>query len=238
MPIVAPCQQNGRVPLHPRLVAAMFTIYALDTYFAPHLSELSACHAPPTPGWDKAWLAKFLLNSTSRLTVKERAKQLMVAYLRKVEAGLEEYELARAAMLAFVENGPQNISSYFRGLRHFENCLAMAYQAAMVFRALFNGGDLFKKDDGTAFDRLHKLYNDSKHVEGAVGRGDFPHPQATVLIWLTNDGLASQRSSLTFAELHLLLTELAEMADKIANLSFPGASVGEASAGATDPEAA
>lgn len=62
--------------------------------------------------------------------------------------------------------------------------------------------------------RLHSLYNRTKHVESAIKSGQLP-ANGTIPVWLTNDGLEAVDGKLTFAEIAEILGDLSKWADTV-----------------------
>jgi hypothetical protein len=71
---------------------------------------------------------------------------------------------------------------------------------------------LFVQGDGSVLERLNLLYNRSKHMDSAIENGHLP-AESTMAIWLTNDGVRSIDSVLTFAEIADILRDLATWSD-------------------------
>jgi hypothetical protein len=74
-------------------------------------------------------------------------------------------------------------------LKHFENCLAAAYQGHEVLFGLTGSDFADKKTPGRAElnSRMQRLYNKSKHVEGMIRAQSFQGD--TVALWISNEGL-------------------------------------------------
>jgi hypothetical protein len=58
------------------------------------------------------------------------------------------------------------------------------------------------------------LYNRSKHAEAAIERGDYIE-QSPLCVWLTNAGLSSTDTTLTFSEIAEILVQMAQIASAI-----------------------
>ncbi|HUY92904.1 MAG TPA: hypothetical protein VMV10_29510 [Pirellulales bacterium] len=204
----------------------MLTSYSLDRFVAPELSKLTACGAPELPAREGEWLSRFALGTIFHNRVGAPHKLYSFSYLRKVEAAIEEYQMAHGFLLRYVDGG-RRTSDYFRSLRHFENCLAMAYQAMLIVQAMAKqagekkGPKFFEQGDGSLLERINRLYNDSKHIDGAIVRGDFPHDEATLVIWLANDRIRSKACDVAYQELHEFLLELAKWAGVVATQTLP-----------------
>jgi hypothetical protein len=81
------------------------------------------------------------------------------------------------------------------------------------------GFDLFKKDDGSTYERLSLIYNNSRHSNPEK----LPAGQLHA-VWIKNDGLHTDGANLTFDELHDLLREFGGIADKLAKGEVPSES--------------
>ena len=187
--------------------------YATDAFVSQDLSELTTCNAleivsrfPESPHW----IGNFTLNSMFGHQVGMDARRFCLAFLRRAEAAFFNYELAREALSQFAEAlkvGPRKTSLYFRALHFFEVCLAMQWQAISLFARL-SPEKPFKKGDGSDYEKLNRIYNESKHYDPA----GLP-PNLLHAVWITNEGISIQDVCLTFGELEGLLVELGNIAD-------------------------
>lgn len=66
--------------------------------------------------------------------------------------------------------------------------------------------------DGGVGERMNLMYNDSKHMNERIDAAEIP-PEATSSLWITNSGLESFHSSVTFSELVEELRGMADLAD-------------------------
>jgi hypothetical protein len=62
------------------------------------------------------------------------------------------------------------------------------------------------------FERLNHFYNALKHVESGIGNGQIP-PEATVPVWLSDDGLVSTDAKFSYSETAEVLQEVAKWAE-------------------------
>ena len=72
----------------------------------------------------------------------------------------------------------------------------------------------FQKGDGSILQRLNALHNQAKHADEAIERGELV-AEGPLCVWLTNDGLRSMDTSLTFDEAADVLAELARWASAV-----------------------
>lgn len=70
---------------------------------------------------------------------------------------------------------------------------------------------VFQNGDGSEYERLNHLYNRLKHTESAIERDQIPK-DSTLPVWMTNAGLQSADSNLSWQELANLLAELSSLA--------------------------
>jgi len=75
----------------------------------------------------------------------------------------------------------------------------------------------YEKGQGSIEENVNGLYNDSKHADKLIRRGELP-PNGTVTVWITNDGIRSRDNFVSFIELHLLLSRLVEHAHFMATI--------------------
>lgn len=192
--------------------------YSMDTFIAPRLSELTKAIAPDLHSCTKEygnWVINFILNTIFRVRIIERNRQLIMYFLRKVEGAFQEYHEGRYFLENYIKNRNKAISSYFHSLRHFEAAMSLAYQAFETIRTMIEE-KLFTKENGTPLQRLNRLQNLSKHTNKEISRSDFSG-EFNISIWLTNEGIESHDTTLSFSEFSLLLIDLAKLAEVISN---------------------
>jgi hypothetical protein len=136
-----------------------------------------------------------------------------------VEAAIEEYELACGHLGEFISRrDEQLVSRYLMALSHFEICVSLVYQAYLVAAAP-SDQRLFVRNDASAFERLNRLYNNSKHLDEKLST-ELP-PDIAVPLWLTNEGLETRGAALRYVELADLLDGAAKAAAKLAIWDLP-----------------
>jgi hypothetical protein len=207
--------------------AAMpWSAYTKNRFFAPKLSQLTMCGAPPlsiTPEDSAGWLASFVLNSILRVNIPNPTRQLMFNYMRRIDTAVLEYGRGREALTVFIESGLKTgqipISWYSRCLHSFEAAVAMTYQGYLLARQLIPGKpSLFEKNNGSVLDRMNRLYNASKHADEFIANGNRFPPGSTLPVWIINEGLESRDCVLTFTELAREIENLGTVAAGLAIL--------------------
>jgi hypothetical protein len=188
------------------------TNYTLDTFVAPKLSLLTECGAREIPTFTNS-LNVFILNSafiTGKLPDKYQAYTFN--FIRRAEGALLAYREARNALIEYLATPRDVLSPYFRALLYFEVCLSQCYQGYMLLREAWDKKNFFEKDDNSAAERLEKLYADFRHMEVRIKDGDIL-AEATVAVWITNQGLESCRATLSFDELTEILVHMEKLAE-------------------------
>lgn len=192
------------------------TNYLYDTYVAHKMSELSKCGAQDMEADEKKWLNQFLLNSTFKVTLEAKQKAYLMNFVRRVEASFFTYHEARKSLIEYIGTENNIISPYFRSLLNFEVCVSQLYQSIEILCALTEI-KAFEKGGNSKYERLHDIYIDSKHMDKMIEGGKLP-TDAMCAIWITDDGLESSRSSISFDELTFLMREMASNAEQAATL--------------------
>jgi hypothetical protein len=72
----------------------------------------------------------------------------------------------------------------------------------------------FEKGDGSVLQRLHALHSRAKHADEAIERGEFVE-DSPLCVWLTNDGLRSTETSLSYDEIADILRDLVQWASAV-----------------------
>ena len=132
-----------------------------------------------------------------------------------MEGAFQEYHEGRNFLEYYIKNPNKAISFYFHSLRHFETAMSLAYQAFETIRMMIKK-KLFTKKDGSSLQRLNHLQNLSKHANEELSRSDISS-ELNISIWLTNEGIESHDTKLSFSEFSLLLIDLAKSAEVISN---------------------
>ena len=194
-----------------------FSNHFLDTNIAHKISTLTECNAPDLSSEKYNWLNRFLLNAAFIVRLPSKDKALLFNLVRRVEGAYTTYNLARTALVEYISSPQNTISPYFRALLHYEVCIAQTYQGAELLSKV-NETNVFEKGDGSLLERIHKIYVDSKHMDEMIDGGKTPN-KATAAIWLTNEGIESARSAITYEELASTLSNLNNVAKQAAKIT-------------------
>jgi len=186
---------------------------------APQLSQLSACGAEPL-GLDGKPLASLIVNGLLFFRYPEEKHPLAVNYARRIEQAVYEYENGRTQLQEYVATPDNVISPYFRAFAHFEHCLASLDQALELGTRLFRteatrGHREYASNDGSVNDRINRLHRHSKHMDERIESGKLP-PEGTTAVWITNRGIESTDTVLTFAELRDDIRQAFDIAIEVA----------------------
>jgi len=192
------------------------SLYAYDTFVAQEFSKITECRAKPiAPDFPdhNDWLGNFVLNTIFRTPLPKDKAALAFALIRRAESAIDDYEEARRYLELLVAK--RDISLYFRCLRRFESTVAMVYQSLDFIRKALCV-TLFKPGDGSPYERINKIYNNSRHSNPEDLPGDQLHA-----VWIKNEGLFTEGAELTFEELRQLVFEIASIAGKTARGELP-----------------
>jgi hypothetical protein len=187
--------------------------YAKDKYVAPEMSKFTVATIRDMSEVDSQqehWLANLILNSILRVEVLTPYRQQMYNFLRRSHSAFAEYAHARGATLAFLNE--RHALRYLDAIGHWEAFLGYCWQAHCFLGR--RQKIWFQKGDGSARERLLALHNRAKHADEAIERGDFIE-DSPLCVWLTNDGLRSTETSLSFDEMAEMLDDLARWASAI-----------------------
>jgi hypothetical protein len=191
-----------------------FTYYTIDKFIAPNASLLTQAEIPDMSTYDEQsshWVANFFLNSLLRAAWKPPYNAYVYNYFRRAEAAFREHHAARTETFAFIESGQQSIKRYTTALFHWETFLGQSWHAYKILQKCFKV-EIYKQGENSVEERLNVLYNQMKHVESRIENKQILEG-ATVPVWLTNHGLVSIDSALTFSETGEALKDLAKWAN-------------------------
>lgn len=136
-------------------------------------------------------------------------------FLRRTQFAFSEHQLARESTLRFLKKGSDSPTVYVETLFHWECFLGQSWHAFQLLATAWDG-TVYKKNDSSVEQRLNTLYNQMKHVESRIENGQML-TDATVPVWLENEGLKSIDVAMTFAETAAILKELAKYANILMN---------------------
>lgn len=156
------------------------------------------------PNSDK-WFSQFTLTRIFQNLVPDEKAALAFAIIRRTHAALQEWELA--SVLA--QGDVRNITTYFCTLRHLENCISSVWQSLEFFRKS-QGSDIFKKGDGSHYERISWIYNVSRHFDPlALPQGDNHR------VWLSDHSIHTREQSVRFDELRETIRMLSRVSVQI-----------------------
>ncbi|WP_181314376.1 hypothetical protein [Phormidesmis priestleyi] len=99
-------------------------------------------------------------------------------------------------------------------MSYLETALSCSYQSFDFFRKA-TATELFKKGDGSIFERLNRIYSVIKHLETSSLQ-----PGQLHLLWFTNDGLSTSVASLNFTEIMEIIEDTCQLAQKLSMLRY------------------
>lgn len=187
----------------------------LDRYLAPQVSRFTEADIPildELQAVSRHWIGNHFLNSVWRRAHPEGRRQMVFNFLRRADAAIEEYVLAKAATLEFLQGGGQAVRAYTVALHHWETCLERGWLAARLFQKIFGVEKLFDKGDGSHWERLNRLQNDAKHTDARIEAGEHPGGSPLV-VWMENDGMRSLNAAVSWQEIVDFLHALRLCAD-------------------------
>jgi hypothetical protein len=190
--------------------------YLLDNYIAHKLSELTECGAEELTE-DAKWLNNFILKTIFHYNLQPKTKAYLFNFLRRTEGASAAYRDARRMLQEHIASPRTVVTPYFKSLTHFEICVAQCYQGYELLSSVI-GEKLYEPGSATAEERLQIVYVDSKHMDKMIHGEKLP-ASATSGIWITNTGLESSRSAISFKELHDLLSQMHNFAEKLCTTS-------------------
>ncbi len=191
----------------------------LNKFIAPGITEFTEADIPDLSNdYPQApyWLVNhFLNNALGSCSFKNRWRQVVLAYLRRAHNAFHAYHEARASTFGYLENNnplhPQ-ISKYFKALSCWENFSLQMSMAMDLFKMLNEDVGAFKKNDGSKEQRLYGIANMIKHTASAVKSGQCKESD-TVPLWLSNHGLHSFDSVISYVEVSEVLGDASKLAE-------------------------
>jgi hypothetical protein len=185
-----------------------FTRHATD-FISEKIGQVTKCGATDVakefPA-SAAWVTTFGLCVIFQDHPPAQNRPHALQFVRRVEMAFAEYSRASDHLSDLVSGGPRRWSPYFRALYHFEAAISQLYLAYDGARKKL-GNDYFDSGDGSDLDRINKIYNASKHQIAS----------AEQTLWITDDGVCADDTSISFVELEQLLRSYARIANRITN---------------------
>jgi len=182
-----------------------WTNIAMDTYLAPHMSELKTADIPDRSNAvaaSEAWLTRFTLKAMFQINLPAQVRQYLFMFIRRSAATARLHAQARALTLEFLaknSNEQPALMLYTRAIDCWDAFLAQGWQATVFWsfiierpREIFTGSE-------SSFARLNGLHNDGKHAESRIEAGELS-ADSTFTMWMTPAGLVSAKHSLTWLE--------------------------------------
>jgi hypothetical protein len=183
--------------------------FLLDKFGAPKLSELSECNAPPLED-PPNYLGSLILNGIFTVNYPDPLGRLALIFGRRVIHAIREYSIARERLSAYVAELERTNSHFLQAMRattHFESSVGSACQACALLGRISKLVAEPEPNDERE-DRLRKIWNRSKHFDEDLMDPRIGSTEITAPVWLTNQGISSTAASVSFDELHAVLTDL------------------------------
>lgn len=190
---------------------ARFTKNVLDKFMAPNVSSFHDSEIPDMSGESSSWLSKLFLNSVLRGSYADPTRQYAFNYLRRVEGAHVAHQCAKSATERFLSGSRQSMSRYMEAIYHWEAFLAQSWMAYALTEN-FNRTRPFERGDGSVEQRVHHLYNRSKHSDNAIEAGQLPS-HGTIPVWMEDDGLHGVDAILAWEETGEVLQDLSKFAN-------------------------
>lgn len=193
---------------------AWLAAFIVNGIGAPQLSKLTECGAVELDE-PKNYLGSFVLNNVFTIQYPDSIRRLTFMFGRRADNAVREYRAGRQLLLSYIERLPQGNNHFLVALRattHFEHCVGSACQAIALLNRLIqvtnaqDYSDPSDKDDCEL--RLKRIWNRAKHFDEDLVGPKMSAQDITSPVWLTNTGLSAETATVTWAELHRVLTEL------------------------------
>ncbi|NJO38072.1 MAG: hypothetical protein HC871_11245 [Rhizobiales bacterium] len=192
------------------------TAYTLDTFLAPKMSSFRSADIPDMSGKKTPWLNKFSLNNILRgRYTGQQVHQYVFNYVHCVEAAHLEYENARTATADYLKGSRQSIEMYMKALYHWRAFLGQCGLALDLHAKLCRMGRPKRGIKGPPEERMYVLYQTSKHVADRIEKREYLTPDATIPIWMEDEGLRSVKCAVTWSECATVLDELSDIATQL-----------------------
>ena len=199
-------------------MAVQFSKFIIDKLIATDASQFTEASIPDMSLYDDQcthWVANLFLNSLFS-GYKYPYSAYFYNFLRRSQHAFAEYAIARDMSLRYISEGSQSPQGYAAALFHWEIFLGQSWHANKILQTAVKLGKLYEKGDQSTEEKLNKLYTRMKHVESRIENGQLPEG-ATVPVWLTNSGLQSLDTSMTYVEMAEAQKKLSEWASILQN---------------------
>jgi hypothetical protein len=195
---------------------ARYAAFIMNGFGAPRLSELTECGAPEMEE-PKNYLGSLVLNNLFAVQYQDPMKRLTLMFGRRSDNAVREYRAGRELLLSYLQRLPRGNDHFLVALRaatHFEHCVGSACQAAALLERLIDVANARDPSDPPdSRDREHRLkliWNRAKHFDEDIMSSKMAAENITAPVWLTNTGISAETATVTWAELHSVLTEQQE----------------------------
>ncbi|WP_428484601.1 hypothetical protein [Rhodopila sp.] len=189
-----------------------FSDYVMNGFGAPHLSELTECGALEIDE-PKNYLGSLVLNNLFTVRYPDPMKRLTVMFGRRSDDAVRQHRAGWELLLSYIQRLPQGNDHFLVALRavtHFEHCIGSTCQADALFRRLIDlvdGRDPSEPPDSRDRERrLRLIWNRAKHFDEDLKSPNIVAEDITAPVWLTNTGISAERATVTWIELHSVLT--------------------------------
>ena len=195
---------------------AQFSAFVMNGLGAPHLSELTECSALEIDE-PKNYLGSFVLNNLFAVRYPDPMKRFILMFGRRAENAVREHRAGRELLLSYIQRLPQGNNHFLVALRaatHFEHCIGSACQASALFERLIDVADARDPSDPPSSRdrerRLKLIWNRAKHFDEDLMPPKIAAEDITAPVWLANTGISAETATVTWAEVHSVLTEQQE----------------------------
>lgn len=219
-------REGGKDTRYSYVMAISFNAELLNRHFAPGISRFTTCDAPDMSEQHPQAphsLANHFLNAVLRNQYKDKFRLYASHLIYRAQSTFADYQQARGLTAEFLNAGkPDNpaIRKYFGALARWESCLLNLQIFIDVMNKMkgeLNADPVFKKNNGTPEERAYSIANRVKHFGDDISSG----LASTIPMWLTNAGFRSRSHELTYEELGMLVSQVANVADSLQDpLSF------------------
>lgn len=187
--------------------------YAKDHFVAPKLSSLTSCGMPeiafPEVPFATVILGQIFVNPLGQTEIR-----LLINILRWIDGAFASYTAARKELVAYTSGPISSLSNFYRAVLHIEQCIAAAQHSEKLSDAVYKILGSTHRPGSDAGKRLRLLYNTSKHIDERIEEGELLD-NATLPIWLTNEGIESKDHLLTFTELANFMLDYVALIDSL-----------------------
>ena len=190
----------------------------LNRLVAPRISEFVAAVIPDLRSSHpeaEHWMGNHFVNNLFRGAFIGDTRQFVVNLLFRAQAQFAQYHQARDATVEYLSKSGLHspaLKLYFRAIVQWETCL-LSYEVFVDVLVKMGNPKIFQQKDGSREQRAYDIANTIKHWASSIDskRND----DATIPMWLSNEGLHTRTLSLTFDELAAITNDIAKIANDI-----------------------